>query len=206
MTNIFQPLDLTVNGSFKALMKQKFTEWYSKQIANELEKGTPLDDIEVKLKLSVLKPLHAGWLIDAYDHLTSETGRKVIANGWKSAGITDAISKGVKGLPTLDPFDSIDPLVKYSDESNADHIPDMDLEEIDFFISEKEKDSSDDEWEMEGTGEEIRNAFHIFEEDKVMVNIIYYLCKIFCLCQEINTFKDRKKTFCKIYIFNKREN
>ena len=64
LTNIFQPLDLTVNGSFKALMKKKFTEWYSKQIANELEKGTPLDDIEVKLKLSVLKPLHAGWLID----------------------------------------------------------------------------------------------------------------------------------------------
>ena len=71
MTNIFQSLDLTVNGSFKALLKQKFTEWYSKQITNELEKGTPLDDIEVKLKLSVLKPLHAGWLIDAYDHLTS---------------------------------------------------------------------------------------------------------------------------------------
>ena len=58
MTNIFQPLDLTVNSSFKVLMKKKFTERYSKQIANELEKGTPLDDIEVKLKLSVLK--HVG--------------------------------------------------------------------------------------------------------------------------------------------------
>ena len=44
MTNIFQPLDLTVNGFFKALMKKKSTEWYSKQIANELEKGTPLND------------------------------------------------------------------------------------------------------------------------------------------------------------------
>ena len=48
---------------------------------------------------------------------------------------------------------------------NADHIPDMDLE-IDFFINEKEKDSSDDKWEMEGTGYEIRNAFDIFEEDE----------------------------------------
>ena len=27
MTNIFQPLDLTVNGSFKSLMKSKFTEY-----------------------------------------------------------------------------------------------------------------------------------------------------------------------------------
>ena len=193
MTNIFQPLDLPVNGSFKMLMKQKFTEWYSKQIATELGKGTPLDDIEVKLKLSILQPLHAGWLIDAYDHLTSETSRKVIAKGWKSAGITDAISKGVKGLLTLDSFNSIDPLVKYSDESNADHLPDIDLEEIDFFINKKEKDLSDDEREMEGAGEEICIAFDIFEEDEG--DDEYYLCKIFCLCQEINTFKNQKKNF-----------
>ena len=167
MTNIFQPLDLTVNGSFKALMKKKFTEWYSKQIANELEKGTPLDDIEVKLKLSVLKPLHAGWLIDAYDHLTSEAGRKIIANGWQSAGITSAISKGVQGLPTLDPFDTIDPLVNQADESD-NHLPNMNSEEIDFFINLRgeEEDSSDDEWEMEDTGVEICNAFDMFLDDE----------------------------------------
>ena len=167
MTNIFQPLDLTVNGSFKALMKKKFTEWYSKQITNELEKGTPLDDIEVKLKLSVLRPLHAGWLIDAYDHLTSEAGRKIIANGWQSAEITSAISKGVQGLPTLDPFDTIDPLVNHADESD-NHLPKMNSEEIDFFINLRGEveDSSDDEWEMEDTGVEIRNAFDMFLDDE----------------------------------------
>ena len=167
MTNIFQPLDLTVNGSFKALMKKKFTEWYSKQIANELEKGAPLDDIEVKLKLSVLKLLHAGWLIYAYDHLTSEAGRKIIANGWQSAGITSAISKGVQELPTLDPFDTIDPLVNHADESD-NHLPNMNSEEIDFFINLRgeEENSSDDEWEMEDTGVEIRNAFDMFLDDE----------------------------------------
>ena len=167
MTIIFQPLDLTVNSSFKALMKKKFTERYSKQIANELEKGTPLDDIEVKLKLSVLKPLHACWLIDAYDHLTSEAGRKIIANRWQSAGITSAISKGVQGLPTLDPFDTIDPLVNHADESD-NHLPNMNSEEIDFFINLRgeEEDSSDDEWEMEDTAVEIRNAFDMFLDDE----------------------------------------
>ena len=116
-----------------------------------------MDDIEVKLKLSVLKPLHAGWLIDAYDHLTSEAGRKIIANGWQSAGITSAISKGVQGLPT------IDPLVNHADESD-NHLPNMNSEEIDFFIHLRgeEEDSSDDEWEMEDTGVEIRNAFDFF--------------------------------------------
>ena len=148
-------------------MKKKFTEWYSKQIANELEKGTPLHDIEVKLKLSVLKPLHAGWLIDVYDHLTSEAGRKIIANGWQSTGITSAISKGVQGLPTLDPFDTIDPLVNHADESD-NHLPNMNSEEIDFFINLRgeEEDSSDDEWEMEDTGVEIRNAFNMFLDDE----------------------------------------
>ena len=42
----------------------------------------------------------------------------------------------------------------------------MDLEEIEFFVNEKEKDLSDDEWEMEDTGQEIPNAFDIFEEDE----------------------------------------
>ena len=148
MTNIFQPFDLTVNGSFQALSR-------------------PLDDIEVKLKLSVLKPLHAGWLIDAYDHLTSEAGRKIIANVWQSAGITIAISKGVQGLPTLDPFDTIDPLVNHANESD-NHLPNMNSEEIDFFINLRgeEEDSSDDEWEMEDTGIEIRNAFDMFLDDE----------------------------------------
>ena len=59
MTNLFQPLDLTVNCSFKAMIKIKFTEWYSKRISEELEKEVPLEDIDIKLQLSVLKSLHA---------------------------------------------------------------------------------------------------------------------------------------------------
>ena len=122
-----------------------------------------MDDIEVKLKLSVIKPLHAGWLIDAYNHLTSEAGRKIIANGWQSARITSAISKEFQGLPTLDPFDTIDPLANHADESD-NHLPNMNSEEIDFFINLRgeEEDSSDDEWEMEDTDVEIRNAFDIY--------------------------------------------
>ena len=67
-----------VNGSVNALMKQKFTEWYSKQFAQTLD-GVPLDDIDIKLRLSVVKPFHARWLLD-------ETGWKaniIIENGWK---------------------------------------------------------------------------------------------------------------------------
>jgi len=42
MTNLFQSLDLTVNRSFKAMMKRKFTEWYSKRISEELRWKTSI--------------------------------------------------------------------------------------------------------------------------------------------------------------------
>ena len=67
MTHIFQPLDLTVNGSAKSFMKKKFTEWYSSEITKALDNDVQLEDIEIKLRLSILKPLHAEWLVDLYN-------------------------------------------------------------------------------------------------------------------------------------------
>ena len=72
MTNLFQPPDLIVSGSAKAYMKRKFNEWYSTSISRQLDEGKAVDDIEVELKLSVLKPINAGWIKDLYDYLTSE--------------------------------------------------------------------------------------------------------------------------------------
>ena len=54
MTHFFQPLDLTVNGSGK---RKEFITFYSAIIRQMLESGTALEDIEVDLRLSVIKPL-----------------------------------------------------------------------------------------------------------------------------------------------------
>ena len=110
MTNLFQPLDLTVNGAAKAFMKRKYTEWYSGEIANALDSCKELHDIDIQLKLSILKPLDAKWVLERYNYLTSEKGRDVIANGWKAAGITNAITLGSSLLENLDPFAELDPL------------------------------------------------------------------------------------------------
>ena len=64
MTNLFQPLDLTVNGVGKAILKRKYTEWCSGKIAKALKDGMQLDDIDIKLKLLVLKPLQAKWIVE----------------------------------------------------------------------------------------------------------------------------------------------
>ena len=97
MTHFFQPLDLTVNGSAKQFMRKKFVTWHAEEVKRKIEEGTPIEHIEVNFNPTRLKPIHAGWMIELYNFLTSEEDRVTILNGWKKAGIA-----GV--LPPKDPF------------------------------------------------------------------------------------------------------
>ena len=90
MTNLFQPLDLTVSGYAKSYLKKLFTEWFAKQITDGVNSGKDPGSIEVPLQLSILKPLQAKWIITS-----SEMER---------ASMTDGIKMGSLKLPTLDPF------------------------------------------------------------------------------------------------------
>ena len=68
--------DLTVNREAKQFMKDQFTSWYSAQIQSQLDSGVILDDVDVDLRLSVLKPIHATWIVSMYNHLPSSEGRQ----------------------------------------------------------------------------------------------------------------------------------
>ena len=62
MTPLLQPLDLLINGWVKQWVRYRFADWYAEKIGAGLEKGLELESIEVKLTLTVMKPLHARWL------------------------------------------------------------------------------------------------------------------------------------------------
>ena len=64
MTILFQSLDLTINRAAKASLKRKCTKCYQGEISKALADGTALDDIEIKLKLLVLKHLQAKWIVE----------------------------------------------------------------------------------------------------------------------------------------------
>ena len=83
MTNLFQPVDLTVNGYAKSYLKKLFTEWFAKQITDGVNSGKDPGSIEVPLQLSILKPLQAKWIIKLYDEMTSSSGKEVILKGWE---------------------------------------------------------------------------------------------------------------------------
>ena len=48
-----------------------------------------MDDIEVDLRLTVVKPLHAQWLVDMYNYFNTAPGKEVIIKGWKKAEILE---------------------------------------------------------------------------------------------------------------------
>ena len=92
-----QPLDLTVNSLLKSRLKDQFMDWYAGQVSEAMKHHpdhiyAAVAAVRPDLRLSVIKPLHAGWVIDAF---AAVQGRpEVIKCGWQQAGITTALSTG----------------------------------------------------------------------------------------------------------------
>ena len=99
LTNEFQPLDLTINGPAKQFLVGKFQDWYASQITKQIERGINVYSIEVGLQLSIMKPIHANWLLGLYDHLRNMS--QTIKKGFDMAGISEALTME---LETEDPF------------------------------------------------------------------------------------------------------
>ena len=66
-TDRLQPLDLSVNKAAKEFLHKAFQKWYALQVCAQLEGKAPADPVD--LRISVMKPLGAKWLVDLYDYL-----------------------------------------------------------------------------------------------------------------------------------------
>ena len=114
--------------------------------------------VDISLKLSIVKPLHAKWLIEMYNHMTSSEGRDVCLKGWKVAGILDTTEKGLDKLQNLGPFHDIDPL------ATSDLLEEVDGNESeterDMYISPFVDDNEESEYE-----DEDGNIFDVFNEE-----------------------------------------
>ena len=83
--------------------------YYSCSAQEQLQTGRKLEDIEVDLKLTVIKPLHAQWLVSMYDHLTGQRGKEVILKGWKRAGISGLLLSYLLKIPFNQFFLKLEP-------------------------------------------------------------------------------------------------
>ena len=138
--------------------------------------GKKIEDVNILFRLTSLKPLHAKWLLEFYNHITSETGAEIILNGWKAAGIYDTLKMGAAALPSLDPSQDISPLPGNDDDDDTRGISDIfnipvevkgfvspivdddDDEDNDEFYIREEEDDDDVEFR--------RNAFDVIIDDE----------------------------------------
>ena len=172
MTHLFQPLDLTVNKHCKLFLKNCFSKWYSQQIENQLAVGKKMEEIEIKFKLTTIKPLHAKWVVEFYNEMTAESGSKIIVNGWKASGIFDAVKMGSAALPPIDPFHDISPLISSDvmiESELGDHLK-ISEEIREHFVNDTldtdDTVDEDEEWLDENDVDFNRNAFDIIIDDE----------------------------------------
>ena len=142
MTRLFEPLDLTVNCYFKQFMKRKFVEWYANKVTRVLNDGQDLESITIDFKLSIVKPLHAKWVMDAYNHMISSIGKDICLKGCKNSGIQEALENGQGD--NLDPFKDIDPIETPDEVSNNLFVINK------MYISQQILDDDDSNWEDDG--------------------------------------------------------
>ena len=84
---------------------------------NRIDDGISIDEVQVGLQFTTI---HAGWLVEFYNHLTTSKGKEIIDNGWKAAGISGALELGSSKMPSIDPFHDIDPMLSNGIEQPDD--------------------------------------------------------------------------------------
>ena len=82
-TDKLQPLDVSVNKSAKSYLREKFSTWYAEQVNLQLSGGKQASEVQVDMRLSVMKELSAKWLEGLYDHLRASD--QITVNGFKEA-------------------------------------------------------------------------------------------------------------------------
>ena len=87
-TDRLQPLDVSVNKPAKTFLREQFHKWYAEKICQHIREETAVTPVD--LRLSIVKPLGAQWMIQLYDYMKSKP--EIIHNGFKAVGIVDCIT------------------------------------------------------------------------------------------------------------------
>ena len=74
-------LSSTVNGYWKKFLNSKFAQWYSAEVTRQLANKVALEDVQVKLQLTKLKPLQAGWISKFFNEMATSKGSEIIGSG-----------------------------------------------------------------------------------------------------------------------------
>ena len=79
-------------------MRQETQSWNSQETAKQIEAGKLSEEIKADVRVSVVKPLHAKWIVNFYDCARSKP--QLIKHGRKESSILTRFHEKIN----LDPF------------------------------------------------------------------------------------------------------
>ena len=81
-TDVLQPMDVSVNKSAKDFLRNKFQEWYTSKVMDQLQGRDPVTtELEpISLGLPELRELGAKWLVQMAEYISANP--HIVVNGF----------------------------------------------------------------------------------------------------------------------------
>lgn len=136
VTDLLQPLDISINKPAKSFLKRKFEEWYAEEIFKQLRgPDSTSDRLEpVDLSLPVMKELCSKWILEMFEYISANP--QMIVKGFVRAGISKALDEEPSSADNVSDLDDVTGEQDLSESSSEDDtdsdeasFPDVDLEE-----------------------------------------------------------------------------
>uniref|UniRef100_K1RE79 DDE-1 domain-containing protein n=1 Tax=Magallana gigas TaxID=29159 RepID=K1RE79_MAGGI len=80
-TDLFQPMDLSVNKSVKSFLTNEFESWYAAQVCDQLSGSPDNKKVKVNRSLTRMKSLGAKWPTKLYDYM--KTKPEIVINSFR---------------------------------------------------------------------------------------------------------------------------
>ena len=108
--------------------------------------------------------------------MAASKGSEIIGSGWNAFGIKDSIKLGTEKLPSLDPFEQLDPMMNETEDIARSTVLRMtaiaclsieELEVLDSMEDDENIDEEEDhgEWADQSAQLDWRNAFDMFDDE-----------------------------------------
>ena len=89
-TDKLHPLDISFNKTIESALRKHFQSYYATEVMTQLFDDTSIDEVQVDMCISVIKPKCASWIMASWQEI--EERPELALNGFKKEGIFDIIN------------------------------------------------------------------------------------------------------------------
>lgn len=142
LTDLLQPMDLSVNKPTKDFLKKTFELWYSEQVTQQLHGVEDIQSTEIQainMRFTAIKHITATWLVEMAAYISDIQIIQFVVNGFRRTGILSVLDDDDEDIDFTDATELL------SDED--EHIEE--LEEATNLLSEQETESVTDSYNQE---------------------------------------------------------